>query len=131
MKINIHAVVIIVILILIGVPLVKLARNVKPMTEVAVNAGLEKLDTTQYLKLPGKFKIVGKGKNLGKYKSIEGRRFDGESFMVIMPNDYDCKEGDEIEIKIMWPNGTKDGASFYWVIPANTKLSDPRTLVIE
>lgn len=128
-----NSIVIAILLILIGVPLVKLASNVKPMRDVAVEAGLERLDTTQYLKLPGKFKFIGKEKDLGKYKSIEGRRSDGESFMVIMPNGYDCKDGDEVEIKIMWPNGTKDEASFYWVIPANTKLTDthPRTLVIE
>ena len=125
-----ESIIILILLGLIGFPLVKLASSVKPMSDVAVNAGLERLDTVQYLKLHSKFKFIGKEKDLGKYKSIKGIRLDGESFMVIMPSDYECKDGNEVELKIMWPNGTKE-ADFYWVIPANVKLSDPRTLVID
>lgn len=97
------------------------------MKDVAIEAGLERLDTVQYLELPGKFKFVGEEKNLGKYKSIEGKRSDGESFMIIMPSDYECKYGGEVDLKIMWPNGTKEKSDFYWVIPADIELSDLRT----
>ena len=97
-----ESIIILILLGLIGFPLVKLVSSVKPMSDVAVNAGLERLDTVQYLKLHSKFKFIGKEKDLGKYKSIKGIRLDGESFMVIMPSDYECKDGNEVELKIMW-----------------------------